>query len=912
MKRALLLTLPIIMLGCTEMTPEQHIEQAQLQISAQNYDAAVIELKNALQLAPSNPETRFLLGSLYLEQKDYRSAEKELSKALDLGYPASEVLPLLSQALDKTQADVALANLKLESQGLDDNTAAEIAYLKLQSMLRLNQQEDAERLIKRIKLYDTDSHYKRLAEAYALVLNDQREEALVQIEQVLSVAPGNEHALQQKASIQLQLRQLEPAIDTFKKLLDYHPDDLDSSFILARLLVESNRASEAETYIDKLLEVNAEHGLLNYYKAMARFNANDYPAASDYVAKAITDDPASPQYRLLAGYAAYAQEDFKNTESHLALIATELPAGHPGLKVLAASQLKLGMNQAAGDTLERLEQPAKNDLELFTLTSFELLREGHISQAEALIKQTQDMGESAQELARLGILQLSVNDMAGIEKLEKAVELNPELQQAYASLAVAYLRQEQWQKANELAEKWQQALPDSPRPLMLKGLLAKQSGQTQQAKAFYQQAAKLAPDELSTEVLIAELEAEQGDLNAAIKRVEAIVDANPEYIPAVARMVKYKMANNNASAAIDRVKQIQQAHPDNLSLRLLLASAYSFEQKFNQVVPLLQQAEVNPPPELFSRLLGTALLRTNKVKEAADLYRAWYQRQPENRYALNGQIGILRAQNRPQDALDLIQSHAQKFGQSQYTWVISGLLNMRLGNVEKAKSAFKELSEQTRNSVYGQSLQAQLAMQAGNCQQAIPFAQQAYQTQPTHEHIRMLVICHEATQQADKAMTLLNAHIKRFPDDQLSQLLMAERTLGQKPDQAIEIYKNLIASNPKNAVALNNLAYLYMQKNQYDQAEKYARDAVALFPEQADILDTLGEILLKQGDSQEALSLLTKAVNQGTQNQVIWLHYIQALIAEDQLALAKRKLSQYEFSDPRLTEQLEAIKQQLN
>lgn len=61
--------------------------------------AAVIHLKNLLQQEPGNAAARRMLGELYLALGDAVSAEKELRRALALGQPRRELLPLLVRAM---------------------------------------------------------------------------------------------------------------------------------------------------------------------------------------------------------------------------------------------------------------------------------------------------------------------------------------------------------------------------------------------------------------------------------------------------------------------------------------------------------------------------------------------------------------------------------------------------------------------------------------------------------------------------------------------------------------------------------------------------------------------------------------------------------------------------------------------
>ena len=95
---AAMLLSSLILTGCGEKSMEAHLEDARAYVQKQRVDAAIVEYKSAIQLKPDVAQPRFELGRLYLHSNNYVAAEKELNKALELGYAASEVIPLLSVA----------------------------------------------------------------------------------------------------------------------------------------------------------------------------------------------------------------------------------------------------------------------------------------------------------------------------------------------------------------------------------------------------------------------------------------------------------------------------------------------------------------------------------------------------------------------------------------------------------------------------------------------------------------------------------------------------------------------------------------------------------------------------------------------------------------------------------------------
>ena len=71
------------------LSSEELVLKARMRINQKQGQAALIELKRAVQVDEANPEARFLLGRLYFESQEMTSAEKQLQLAIELGYDMS-------------------------------------------------------------------------------------------------------------------------------------------------------------------------------------------------------------------------------------------------------------------------------------------------------------------------------------------------------------------------------------------------------------------------------------------------------------------------------------------------------------------------------------------------------------------------------------------------------------------------------------------------------------------------------------------------------------------------------------------------------------------------------------------------------------------------------------------------------
>lgn len=108
-------------------------------------------------------------------------------------------------------------------------------------------------------------------------------------------------------------------------------------------------------------------------------------------------------------------------------------------------------------------------------------------------------------------------------------------------------------------------------------------------------------------------------------------------------------------------------------------------------------------------------------------------------------------------------------------------------------------------------------------------------------------------------------------------------------DLAIKYYEALLARQKDNVSALNNLAWIYSQRND-SKAIKLAAQAFRLAPKSGAVADTYGYILLKNEKKQESITVLRQAVKLLPDSIEIQLHLAEAYIANQNKLLAKKIL----------------------
>ena len=105
-----------------------------------------------------------------------------------------------------------------------------------------------------------------------------------------------------------------------------------------------------------------------------------------------------------------------------------------------------------------------------------------------------------------------------------------------------------------------------------------------------------------------------------------------------------------------------------------------------------------------------------------------------------------------------------------------------------------------------------------------------------------------------------------------------------------DVYEKVLSIDPNFVPALNNLACLYSEGlNDLNKAYDLARKAHELQPQEASAGDTLGWVLYKRGDYQQALSILQNSARAGD-NPEIQFHLGMTASMMGQIELAKTAL----------------------
>jgi len=140
-------------------------------------------------------------------------------------------------------------------------------------------------------------------------------------------------------------------------------------------------------------------------------------------------------------------------------------------------------------------------------------------------------------------------------------------------------------------------------------------------------------------------------LSTALRREEPIPTAQPSASPGLPQDQKAVLEEQAKSYEV-----VLQREPENqTALRGLLELRLQLQDIPGAIVPLEKLATLNPQDSTYALLLAQAKQQVNDREGAAEAYRKLLSSNPGNLDALQGLVGLLLQQNRPEAALGLLQ-----------------------------------------------------------------------------------------------------------------------------------------------------------------------------------------------------------------------------------------------------------------
>lgn len=880
--------------ACSDNESAQtYISKAEQLLAEKQNNTAIISLKNALKVDAENAQARFILGRLYLSTGDAENAAKELERANKLKYDINKVLPLLARAYMLTESDEDILALSSQEKLLSPISTQYLAY-KTMAFLRAGDNELANETVEAaLSISETDG-YSMLSNAYLEFSKQNTAHAGSLVERILTATPDNADALMLQGQIATADKNYALAVDSFQKYLKLQPSSGKVQLFIADALIKNGQHKEAEEIADSILAKVPTQPFLQYIKAMARFENKDYKAASRFANQSLSSGFNSFSLKLVAGASAFYLQNYEQSHNHLKDLTSYLPVEHPAKKMLAVSQLQLGLIDDLSETLSGYDSTNKENAQFLSTLTYGLLEVGAYEKAQEMANYAANSNSmTAEETARAGVLKLMMNDPSGIETLELALQQNPELISAELALAFASIKSGDLPRATKIADKWLKLYPNKAGGYNLQATILFKKNKLEQGKSALEKSLQLEPNNVYALTEMVKLAAYQKDTKQAERLTEQALKAHPNNIEVLRQYFEFRK-NEDGLAVISKA---QQDNVKDINYGILLAETLMRLEKFKQASSVLDEYKLNvKTPKRYWQLALAANARQPDGKDVYSILDAWRKSNPYHIEPVFLLANYWVSKKSPDRALSVLDKASKKHPNNLMIHLVKMQVLLNSNRVSDAKILFKTVDEFDVTDDLMAGIEGRILLLEKRFSAAIPKLQQQYKAKPTSGNATYLAFALEGNNQKTQAIELLEQHsdkdeVNNKINPQVS-LSLANMYLAEHQDKAIVEYERLIQTMPNNVVALNNLSWLYMEQGEYTRALQYSKQAYSLTTTIPNVVDTYAQALLNTGKKAEALIKAKEAyaLSKG-KNVDIALNYAEALLANDQRKVAQNILA---------------------
>ena len=485
----------------------------------------------------------------------------------------------------------------------------------------------------------------------------------------------------------------------------------------------------------------------------------------------------------------------------------------------------------------------------------------------------------------------------GEAEIQQALALDPRFAPAHLIQATLHLARSNVVMAEQSFETAADLSPLRSDRRMRYIEFIRRSGAVDEARQLAQAIVKTAPDYLPALLFLARLNFNEQRPDDALKEIERILSRDTTHHDANVLRARIRLVKNDAPGAVAELEALSQLYPRSPELRFQLALASLINQDVIKAVSNLSQTIALDPNAIDAVLLLAQLnLARGEFNPAIQSLRELIRTQPGNGRARIALGQAYRAFGRSTEALAVYQGYTRDFPNDPQGAFNTGLVLRQLNRFEEARAAFEQtLGRDPRHQAAVAQL-VELDLAADQPDAALNRAERLVRDNPDSAGAHLVLAgVHLACDRRAPAETELRKTLELDPNARAAQLHMArlfsasgrtrealaelESAVSRKTndtaallligtlhseardyEQARHAYERALRVNPNFTPALNNLAYLYVEKlHQPGRAYELARRARTLQPNDPAIADTLGWVHYHRGEYSESLNLLVES-----------------------------------------------------
>jgi len=662
--------------------------------------------------------------------------------------------------------------------------------------------------------------------------------AILQFKGAAQVTPRNPEIYYQLGLAYLAAGDIGRGVANLRKALELNPKHAAAQLRLAQLMTHAPDAAvvkDAQQRLQSLLQNSPDDPDVLHALALTELKLDEPREAIRHLEQAMT---AAPQELVLAVVLADAkmqQKDLKGAEEVLKKACGNSPKSADCVVILGRLYvIENKRSEAEQQFQQALGMDPNNGAALLNLATLENA-EGK-QEAEVTFKRLSSLPDRTFKAYHAIFLFQGGHRDEALKEFEALARQDPADRVIRTRLVAAYQSMNRLPDARKLLSDALKKNPKDLDALLQRGEILLSDGKYSEAEVDLNQVLHLRPDAPEVHYALAKLYQARGatlrqrqELSEALRLKPYLLTARLE----LAASLIQENAGNAALGVLDGAPQDQ---------KNLIAFV---EQRNWALLGMRQLAEARKEVDrgLASTrtedlLLQDAILKITEKRygEARKSLHEAMTKNPEDFRLLRLLVESYAAQNQVSAAVTEVRGYAAQNPKSAAIQYFLGSLLLQTGARDQAKQAFTAVKALNPDYSPADLSLAQIDLLQADWK--------------------------DARQELNTILSTKRESTKSENPQARQWLGMLEVAEGS-PTAAIADFRKVLESQPDNAIALNNLAFLLAENGQAAEALKYAEKAVELAPDKPDFEDTLGWVLYRKGLFDAAVSHLRSAVSKG-------------------------------------------------
>jgi len=871
-----------------------YVRDAEKHIKKGDVKEAIIQLKNAVVADPKNPEIRVALADLYLETINPNSAEKEYLRALDLGMEKSAIMVNLSKTyLLQRKYQSVLDMLKPEEVSAEEKGNA---YLIVgNAYMGMNELEKALDYYQKGEAVSGKKDELNVAIAQIYYVQKDLVKAENKVDEALALNPKNTNALILKGELVNLKEGPEKSLSIFEQAIEYEPKNITALLKVTAVLFDLERSDEALEKLDAVYEIAPKLPLANYLSAVIYVRKNELDKAEEFLNESGQVFDNFPGALILRGVINYSRQNYAQAIYHLDRMIKLQPDNVIARRLLGASLLRQKDAEQAIKVLMPVVKAGKAGSVIYALLGSANMQIGNFEEGTAFFEQAVESKPGESKLkTQLALSKLAAGDpKAALTNLQEILDKDPNSKQAAVFMTLISLREKDFESALANAETLIGQSADNPVGYNLKGSAYLGLKKPEEARKQFKKALEVKPDYHSASMNLAGLELKEGNEANAIEIYQNILKKNKNYTGALLAMARHNKNKKNFVEAETYYQRAAEAAPQNIAISIEQTEFFIRQNKFDRAKAVAQLIIRDFPDNAagYEANGNIDMMMGDTASAVANFERM--------AVILNDNSGafqlLARAQTRNKNTAAARKSFLKaKAMAKDQTSILIDLVGLEAfeKNYDQAQVHIDQLKKLNEKNSTPYILEGRLLAAQDKKAASLASFLKAAELGATGSRFTVdMARSYIMNGQSDIGLALMQSWLEKNEADVNVRHIMAGHYLEQNDySLSIQAYEIILGQDANNAIALNNVAWLYSQTGQNDKALTTAEKAYNLFPEQAAFMDTYAWILVQQGQNDKGLELLQKAVSKAPNMAEIRYHLAVALKNDGRHAAAKKEL----------------------